>query len=115
MTGRFDARAHWNALTPEQQREFGEMALLMLVSGLVAGEETLVERRWEHAHNEAGRRIDDVLPDPDDFAEGPDLAAVGIRACRGCGCTDDSACEEGCEWVEEDLCSACVAQADAAE
>lgn len=27
--------------------------------------------------------------------------------CRGCGCTDDKACEGGCSWAEEDLCSAC--------
>ncbi len=32
-----------------------------------------------------------------------DLAGV----CRACGCTDDAACEEGCYWVEADLCSAC--------
>lgn len=32
--------------------------------------------------------------------------------CRGCGCTDTSACmtEDGpCRWIEEDLCSGCVA------
>lgn len=38
-----------------------------------------------------------------------------VRACRVCGCTDDdcSGCigrtGEPCTWVEEDLCSACVA------
>lgn len=31
-----------------------------------------------------------------------------IRRCRQCGCTDDRACEGGCYWVEEDLCSACA-------
>jgi hypothetical protein len=30
------------------------------------------------------------------------------RRCRVCGCTDDRACEEGCSWVEADLCSRCV-------
>lgn len=28
--------------------------------------------------------------------------------CRVCGCTDDYACDGGCEWVDADLCSACV-------
>jgi hypothetical protein len=28
--------------------------------------------------------------------------------CRQCGCTEHSPCDEGCWWVEEDLCSACV-------
>jgi hypothetical protein len=39
------------------------------------------------------------------------LSDAGIRYCRVCGCTDDYACDEGCEWAEEDLCSACVAKA----
>lgn len=32
--------------------------------------------------------------------------------CRVCGCTWDNACQGGCYWVEEDLCSACVEKAD---
>jgi hypothetical protein len=28
-----------------------------------------------------------------------------LRTCRVCGCTDDMACDEGCEWIAEDLCS----------
>ena len=43
-------------------------------------------------------------------------SAVGenVRACRVCGCTDDdcTGCVERtgepCEWVEDDLCSACL-------
>lgn len=30
-----------------------------------------------------------------------------VRACRGCGCTDEAACDGGCWWVEADLCSSC--------
>lgn len=40
-----------------------------------------------------------------------ELGVLGVfdeRRCRVCGCTDDWACEGGCSWVEEDLCSACV-------
>lgn len=29
-------------------------------------------------------------------------------ACRVCGCTDSHACDGGCYWVEDDLCSACA-------
>ena len=29
------------------------------------------------------------------------------QACRICGCTWDNACEGGCYWVEDDLCSRC--------
>lgn len=30
--------------------------------------------------------------------------------CRNCGCTWDHACEGGCYWVQEDLCSQCVGE-----
>jgi hypothetical protein len=35
------------------------------------------------------------------------------QLCRVCGCSDDLACDEGCEWVEDDLCSACVGRPQA--
>jgi hypothetical protein len=39
-------------------------------------------------------------------------AAGRVRSCRVCGCTDDEACDGGCEWVDDpqggDLCSACA-------
>lgn len=31
-----------------------------------------------------------------------------VRTCRECGCTDGRACEGGCWWVEQDLCSKCA-------
>jgi len=34
-----------------------------------------------------------------------------LRSCRICGCTQDDACPGGCYWVDEDLCSACVHEA----
>jgi len=34
------------------------------------------------------------------------------RTCRVCGCTDDQACEGGCHWVEDDLCSSCAPKED---
>ena len=37
---------------------------------------------------------------------------LGLPVCRECGCTDITACDGGCYWVEEDLCSACVGQND---
>lgn len=33
---------------------------------------------------------------------------TGRSACRECGCTDNGACENGCYWVEPDLCSSCA-------
>lgn len=36
-----------------------------------------------------------------------------VATCRGCGCTEDAACEGGCTWVPDplmmgDLCSTCL-------
>ncbi|MCL4759734.1 MAG: hypothetical protein KJZ96_15475 [Rhodocyclaceae bacterium] len=30
------------------------------------------------------------------------------QACRLCGCTWDHGCEDGCYWIEADLCSSCA-------
>lgn len=37
-----------------------------------------------------------------------DVLAVSPRTCRVCGCTDDEACEGGCSWIADDLCSECA-------
>lgn len=55
-------------------------------------------------------------PEPISRWEFPQLAQKAERRCRVCGCTENSPCmtEQGfCYWVEEDLCSACVEEADA--
>ncbi len=31
------------------------------------------------------------------------------RRCRVCGCTETYACDAGCGWVTENLCSECLA------
>lgn len=31
-----------------------------------------------------------------------------VQMCRICGCTEEHGCEEGCHWVADDLCSACI-------
>ena len=40
--------------------------------------------------------------------ESPRLPKRKKQRCRICGCTQDNACEGGCYWVEEDLCSQCM-------
>lgn len=34
-------------------------------------------------------------------------STVGRHVCRICGCWELEACEDGCWWVEADLCSSC--------
>jgi hypothetical protein len=35
------------------------------------------------------------------------LRARGLGVCRVCRCTDVTACDPPCSWLESDLCSAC--------
>jgi hypothetical protein len=36
------------------------------------------------------------------------LYEIRLPRCMVCGCTHDEPCEDGCEWVRQGLCSACV-------
>jgi hypothetical protein len=36
------------------------------------------------------------------------LEQVVADHCRLCGCTQDAACEGGCGWAAEELCTSCV-------
>ena len=47
------------------------------------------------------------IPDDVDLLE-EERERRGYPPCRGCGCTDERACPEGCSWVEPDLCSECA-------
>lgn len=120
---RFDARAAWAALDDDQRRAIGEAALLQHVAveaqvliadahegdGPFPPDALQAARRWEHAEFEAQVLLTDTIPvDADLYPDGPDLAALGIRACRTCGCTQESPCAGGCWWVAPDLCSNCA-------
>lgn len=35
---------------------------------------------------------------------------LGIAVCRICGCTDVYGCDQGCYWIDDNLCSACIAE-----
>ncbi len=41
----------------------------------------------------------------EDFSTCPECFTE--RSCKVCGCTDNNACEGGCYWIAEDLCSQC--------
>ena len=66
---------------------------------------TLEHRR---AYQEREREL--IASFPSDVA----AAIVAEQCCRGCGCSESLACEEGCWWLEADLCSSCSAE-DAVE
>lgn len=64
-----------------------------------------------------------VIVDGIDDADAPDptweitlerahavLSSSGLRRCRACGCSQYDACEDGCDWAGEGLCTACVSK-----
>lgn len=109
MSDRFNARAYWEALSPLQQRAVGEAALLIALFDAWPDDPSCRAglTRSDHAAEAGFRTLRHAIGDASRWPEGPDLAVLGIRACRQCGCTDASACADGCSWVAEDLCSAC--------
>jgi hypothetical protein len=79
-----------------------EMALNLMASVLC----------WvlDHDHNQAfAQNLQSLRNDIE--AAGFVIRKEGSQTCRECGCTDERACEGGCSWVEEDLCSACADKA----
>lgn len=46
--------------------------------------------------------------DAEDLARRAYARLSGAQACRGCGCSDNWPCPEGCFWVEDDLCTSCI-------
>ena len=110
-----DVDAAWRGLPAEVQQRLGMAAI---VQGLASWQGF---GGWADAASmEARTAIEEAVrdhvgdPDGDGPPPRPDLACLGVQACRECGCTDDHACAEGCEWVEQDLCSTCAEKGDAA-
>jgi hypothetical protein len=64
-------------------------------------------RDWPVWKLRAARLWLDRFPSFDDWIE----ERKALPHCRVCGCTDDDACPDGCEWVERNLCSACATAA----
>jgi hypothetical protein len=109
---RFDAKAAWAALSPDQQRELGEAAMLLhyTIEGTdrTAPAEPALCWALEAGSVAAATLLRQIANPslPSEFGI-PDLTVFGIHQCRGCGCTDAHACPGGCSWVGPDLCSTC--------
>lgn len=79
----------------------------------------LVDRRvesWNRAR-EAARRLADrsraaLMAGMDGQHAGPAFERLLIelpQMCRVCGCTDEHACDGGCGWAADGLCTSCAA------
>ncbi len=124
MPDLLDPLAAWLALPPDVQQRIGGAAVAAAVSNL--GAYIAIEQADPVAHRPRVAAFSESLSliyelvtinvlDGDDttMPPRPDLRPLDIRQCRDCGCTDDVACDGGCHWVEDDLCSNCVSQGTA--
>jgi len=106
----------WDELSPEQQRTFGAAGIVHMLGTLGAFSEQ-PSKAYEAAEFEGLELMISTLDNiycPVNQLELrantpiPDLAYIGLQTCRVCGCTNNYGCGEGCYWIEDNLCSACV-------
>lgn len=122
-----------SALTPEQWRgellrdiwQFGPTStrLLMLRGERVGLTAAQVEEHLAVLHAaglvhvaEVGRGPECYGPalDAEDAARREYGRLSGAVTCRVCGCSDNWACDGGCWWAGDDLCTSCVDQEEGA-
>jgi hypothetical protein len=120
----FDVGKAWRRLSDAEREAVGKAAIITVIAAVAfheyeKGHFPLPKQAYETASVEGDAAVLTIImaalfPDRDDdkpFGEEPcpmlNLAEIGVRACHGCGCTDDCACPGGCSWVGPNLCSAC--------
>ena len=119
--GMIDPLAAWHALPPELQQHIGAAAIAIAVGdiGVTIAIEQADPRShgpFQNASTEALGVLHDLVAihvlggDVSELPPLPDLRPLDVRQCRACGCTDGFACDNGCSWVEADLCSACTGE-----
>ncbi|MBP2495013.1 hypothetical protein ABID82_005002 [Methylobacterium sp. PvP062] len=117
---RFDGAEAWSKLGEDARAQVG-IAALEMVCALRLAERAdsedlpeLYERVGFTACNEMeaalSHAVDEVLPDDalDASDDRPRIPASLGGVCRCCGCSQNDACEEGCSWAADDLCTAGV-------
>lgn len=68
----------------------------------IAAKKELIDKFFSAIEAVSDERFEDNELEDTDFEEKDE------QKCRVCGCTWDNACEGGCYWVEDDLCSKCA-------
>jgi hypothetical protein len=112
---RFDPVRTWQRYEATDQQLIGAAAIVLAIAEEAAHEleDPRLLSHWAHAGEEAQRILRLAAASKPGasagyYPEGPNLAPLGIRQCRVCGCTDFSGCEGGCHWVDATLCSVCL-------
>lgn len=118
--------SYTEALAEHAGRNMGTAIKAILALALAGGEQ-IVGGSWGGVSERSRRHLELLVaagyqPNAADrkhlAGKDPDGDEAGIPTCRVCGCTDDEACEAGCQWVEDpaglgDLCSRCLPEAQA--
>ncbi|MCJ2086939.1 hypothetical protein MKK88_13205 [Methylobacterium sp. E-005] len=118
---RFDGAEAWSKLPADVQAEIGAIALEMAAVASLHDrlcQDDLPEifhRTSDAATVELWRDLQAVTSDalPEDafvasHGRMPRIPSLLGDVCRVCGCSQNDACDFGCGWAAEDLCTACV-------
>ncbi|MGH6714931.1 MAG: hypothetical protein ACREDC_01955 [Bradyrhizobium sp.] len=108
----WDPISAWNGLTPDQQQLFGVVALLTACAFLRWDQpEDHYDIGWESAEFEGLDALEclfrGVFP-TDPSRRRPDLSALGVPFCVGCGCTENIIGPTDRYWVTGGMCSVCA-------
>ncbi len=125
VTERFDGAALWATLPEELKAAIGAAALEQIASEEMAGRAYEDDRPiWDRVAGAAERVCRAVMMEA--FVEGvsrealetangqPAIPALLGMVCERCGCSQHDACDEGCGWARENLCTACAGGANGA-
>ena len=129
----FDLAAGWAALSPDIQAKFG-MAALAIGLGELAGSlienDELTDQEMaritagggfydigiREGRNRAAVLVDVYVVDgTPSRLQPPDLAAIEVRQCHGCGCTEANGPRGGTTWAGALVCTACAGHPPAEE
>ena len=107
----FNCAVAWDGLQPEQQRRIGIAAVtFVLATGSTEQTNQIgIMAAAIEASQAMEERVGECIPNPGTGVL-LDLAAINVRSCTGCGCTDQVGCPEGCAWAGDRLCSRCAAR-----
>jgi hypothetical protein len=100
---RIDGAAEWTKLSPEFQAMIGAAA------DPGGGSATAIARAFEAAADLCSDRLLEAVTEnvPAIDPKRPPLPASLGDVCRTCGCSHEDPCEDGCGWLEPDLCTGC--------
>lgn len=119
----FDGTVAWASLDPRKQAEIGAAALEAAVGRAISehaggaaaragyeAERLALEALQEAALGVGGLHDGQWIDRSQDHDQFRLPTAIG-PVCEACGCSEDDACEDGCGWHSDTICTACAGEA----